>query len=278
MKTNPNLAADEFSPAVALPGMRFPPPIPSILYRRIVYYAACIISLFLTAGIYAQSLNISVSKAQYTTFVEAEGWPIDIYPSISRTTTSSSPISDAIERPNEKWGGLLTNHAIARAGLFEVSDQTGFGFANAAATSQLWFSPLADQTQTIGIEIYALSGGFYHSWTGGRVNLYDLTSNSEVWNYSWDYNDYNGNIPWNTGTGANFTLDTDFLRSHQYQLTMMTSSNAGDDRESVQIQLTGLVAVPEPASVCLILLGLLGLAGAGWIPTSGHWRSDSRCL
>ncbi len=222
------------------------------LHKTMVRCVACFGSLLFVGSICAQSLNIAASSAQYTTYVWARD---DSGPPISRTTISSSPISDAIVIPIR--GGIIINHAIANAGLFDVSDETGVGFANASATSQLWFSPLVDQTQTVGIQISVQNWPF----NGGSVSLLDLTSNYELWNYSWLGDP--GNVPWEPGTyhgAANFTLDTDFLASHEYELTMATSSNAGMDHERVQIQLTGLQVVPEPSTALLLAVGGAALA------------------
>ena len=226
-------------------------------HKTMVRCVACFSSLLFVGSIYAQPLNVVVSGAQYTTYVEASGYPYTTYPSISRTTTSSSPISDEIDLPYDKFPPNTTgniNHAITVASLFEVSAQTGWGMANASATSQLWFSPLVDQTQTVGIIIHNNTFG---PWTEGSISLLDLTSNSELWNYGWSFgfNQRSGNVPWDPGseyTVANFNLDTDFLASHQYELTMETGSQAGDDMESAQIQLTGLQVVPEPSTTLLL--------------------------
>jgi hypothetical protein len=244
------------------------------LHRWVVRDAACLMSLLFVGSVYAQPLDVAVSSAQYTTYVEAEGWPPDTYPPISRTTVSSFPISDELDFPTAYSGppSFVTNHAIACAGLFLVSDQTGWGMANASATSQLWFSPLADQTQSIGIQILAFGDRGPLAFTGGQISLLDLTTNSELWNYSWNENGLvgpltgAGNVPWDPAdpSTADFTINTDFLASHQYELTIMTDSNAGDDDQSVQIQLTGSEVVPEPSSVCLLLMALLGLPAARW--------------
>ena len=227
----------------------------------------CFLSFVVIGSLHSQPLSVAVSGTQYTTYVEAQGQPTTTYSPISRTTISSSPISDEIDVPIDPgtFGGPTITHALADTGLFVVSDQTGWGFANASATSQLWFSPLVDQTQTIGIQINAVGATQPQEFTGGQVSLLDLTSDSELWNYNWSVevgpNVGSGNVPWDPAdpSTANFSLDTDFLASDQYELTMQTYSNAGDDTESVQIQLSGLQAVPEPSSICLILLFLAGL-------------------
>ncbi|HTQ50158.1 MAG TPA: hypothetical protein VMJ12_05565 [Candidatus Acidoferrales bacterium] len=238
--------------------------------RWITWNTVCFFSFVVIRSLPAQPLSVAVSGTEYTTYVEAQGQPTTTYAPVSRTTISSSPISDEIDAPIDPgtFGGPTITHALANAGLFEVSDQTGWGFANASATSQLWFSPLVDQTQIIRLQINAVGATRPQEFTGGQVSLLDLTSDSELWNYNWSVevgpNVGSGNVPWDPAdpSTANFSLDTDFLASDNYELTMQTYSNAGDDTESVQIQLSGLQAVPEPSSVCLILLALAGLPAA----------------
>jgi hypothetical protein len=214
--------------------------------------------LLFVGSIYAQSLIVAVSRAQFATYVEAQGDPVAIYPPLSKTTTSVSPVKEEIDRPETEYFPHATDHAIASAGLLGVSVQTGWGVANASATSQLWFSPLVDQTQIVGININFEAGSPY---TDGSISLLDLTSNSELWNYNWNFINYApADFSWDPSVGiglANINVDTDFLALHQYELTMMTASNAGDDSESVQIQLTGLVAVsavPEPSTTLFLAM------------------------
>lgn len=224
----------------------------------------CFMSCLVVHRVSAQPLYISVSDGQYLTYVEAQGSPVTTYPAISRTTTSSAPISDEIDQPlTDMWPGVITNYAIANAGSFTVSDQTGWGFANAEAVSQIWFSPSISQNQTLNLQISAFGHGAPLSYTAGLISLLDLTSNFELWDYSWNAGGSvsvpiqvpaGDNIPWDSqypGT-ANFSFDTDFLASDQYELTMTVCSNAGDDTEDAQIQLTGLQAVPEPSADILL--------------------------
>jgi len=238
----------------------------------------CLILLLSTRSICAQPLFVSVSGSQYTTYVEGVGYPPDTNPETSRTTVSSFPTSDEIDLPTQYSGPdlYITNHAIASAGLSGVSDQTGWGFANAEAVSQLWFSPLADQTLTPNINISARGPDLAdRTFTAGQVSLLDLTLNSELWNYSWNAGgsvavpiqvSSGNNIPWDSdGYTANFNLATDFRASDQYELTMIVCSNAGDDDESVQIRLTGLQQiglqeVPEPSTGLLLAMSGAALA------------------
>jgi hypothetical protein len=240
---------------------------------RIARWAAALAPLLFVASIFGQPLSIAVSQAQYTTYVEAQGTDTSgsLLPPVSRTTVSSSPIGDEIDVFDNSFFPH-TNHAIASAGLLHVSDYTGVGHANAGALSQLWFSPSVDQLQTVGIQI---SLGGQEVNTAGSITLLDLTSNSQLWRYGWSAfvggpspfvpSDLPGagNIPWDQPppgfNTANFNVDTQFLSSHQYLLTMTTYSDAANDQENVDIQLTGLQVVPEPSSAWLLLVAFLGL-------------------
>jgi hypothetical protein len=276
MKTSFALANNQFSITCTPSKPKYLPLVLAALHGWLVRAMAGFIPLLLIGNVHAQPLSVDISSSQYLTYVEVlqvTNDSSDIGNVVSRTTTSPVPISDEIDLPIlvGQGKGSIT-HAIANAGLFGVSDQTGWGFANAEAVSQLWFSPLADHTQTLNVQINA-SSGFSPDFTAGQIRLSDLTANSEVWNYSWNAGGSGmvpvpvpsgNNIPWETlsPTTANFDLDTDFLASDEYELTMIVCSNAGDDSESAQIQVTGVEAVPEPSSVCLVLPALLGLTAA----------------
>jgi hypothetical protein len=225
----------------------------------VIMALTCLMPTLFTSQVRAQSLSVSAYSAQYTTYVEASGYDATTgpIPAVSRNNVSAAPISDELSFP-VSWVPT-TNYAIANAGLLSSYTHAGWGIANASATSQLWFSPLSDQTQTIGIHISCsgLSVG-----DGGSVSLLDLTSNTEFWNYNWGI-DFQppANFPWDSSEAygtANFDVETDFLASDQYEVTITTISNAGDDNASAQIQLTGLQVVPEPAVLPLFGAFFLG--------------------
>lgn len=236
-------------------------------------FGISITSFLLSGTSYAQPLNISVSSAQYTTYVAARDYSQG-GATISRTTVSATPFSDEIDVPSQYFvdNTQVDNVAIANANLFMVSDQTIVGWAAATATTRYLFSPLADQTQSIGIQIDA-RGANGISWTAGQISLMDLTLGSQIWGYSWNPSSLPdlstglsltpepSTVPWDTtgGITANFALNTDFNQSDQYALAMMVESQAGTDVEFPQMQVTGLQVVPEPNSLPLMFLGLGGL-------------------
>jgi hypothetical protein len=203
----------------------------------------------LVSNVYAQSLDVAVSNALYTTYVEVS----DVQGTyVSRTTTSLSPFSDEIALPST-FEPFPTNQAIASAGPFEVSDRT-VGFANASATSQLWFSPVVDLVETVDVEVVC------DIWSGVEFSLLDLTTNSNLWSCS--HSDYSGgptnSTPWPfAGGGGIFSFSTSFSASDEYELTLMTISAAGGDSEYPYVQVTGLQAVPEPSTLVLVGCSLL---------------------
>jgi hypothetical protein len=203
----------------------------------------------LTGRTSAQSLSIAIYDAQYTTYVTAGGYGMA---PISRTTTAPFPISDQVDLVSDH----VSSHAIASADLFAVSEQTYFTTADAEAVSQIRFCPLTNQRQTLNIQITA--GLPYDE---GLISLLDLTSNSQLWNFSWNALGSGNNIPWTRFLGAaDFNVDTEFFASHQYELTMAAGSDARDDDEFVNIRLNGLEVIPEP-SVILQLISEVSQSG-----------------
>ena len=242
------------------------------------WWGAVLVLLLFICRTFGQPLNIAVSSAQYSTWVYGRDTDTNGLPPISRTTISSSPISDGIDAISPLVP--FTNHADASAGLFEVSVFTDWAYGSAAAqaTNQLWFSPLVDQVQAVGLQF---SNQFDYVFTYGSISLLDLTANSKLWNYYWTGGGYGyptNNLGVSGGPiNVNFNVDTDFLASHQYLLTMTVGSSAKDDGEIADIQLTGLQVVPEPSSVCLLLVALLALRTCpAVLPYAGRTASKRR--
>lgn len=222
------------------------------------------VSLFLTLALTSTgyALQINILDSQYTTTVrviESES-----IPSFTRTQTSPVPINDSVD----------TSVASANAGLFGVSAQTAafpyppdyISTSSAFTESDLWFSPLTSQTTAINIEI---SAGIepHFVFTFGNVNLLDITSGNEVWDYGWGWGLLNNGIPvpWdNLGSWedpqATLILNTDLNASDTYELSMSTGSSSAMDTEYESIQLSGLEPIPEPSAFALI--GLCSLVVA----------------
>jgi hypothetical protein len=79
-----------------------------------------------------------------------------------------------------------------------------------------------------------------------------VTTNTTLWDYRWDI--YGGNVVPNGGFAA-LAFDQFFLASHQYALTMMSTSGANTDSSGLSIQVSGLRRVPEPSTLLLLGIG-----------------------
>ena len=218
----------------------------------------------------ATPLSIQILDAQYSTSAFAEVVSNGLMTPFSRTTVSASPFSDDLKITGLPYGG---GESRAQAGFLSVEAYSAVfgGHGNSAATNQLSFAPANDQTLTLSL-LFSSSSRYYYC--SGSVDLFDLTANTEVWNYGWS--GFEGTVPWGVASGgagpSSAELDpiTTFLSSHTYQLTMITGAGSASDTDEAMIQLQGLQAVPEPGLTSLVVVGLGGVFAFGRKRASPH--------
>jgi len=216
-------------------------------HGRMAKFFAAVVTLLGAISIQASQVDVQILAADYSIALTV----VSNHFSYSRTTVSAAPFSDSMDILGRDYSFDPSCHALAegRAGLFEVEGHTfAHGIsesmhANNEVRNQIQFSPVADQTQTIGIQ--ATFGGL-ESYTTGSARLFDLSLNQEVWTYGWGY--------FGIGADTLWEVETAFQASHQYELTMMTAMDASNDSESVLLQVTGLAAIPEPSAIAIFSL------------------------
>jgi len=253
-----------------------------IEFQRSIFLGLILLLGFaLRAG--AAGLPINILNTQYTNSVSVAGlirpegsgpfnFPQDyIDANHLRTSISTEPVSDSMYHP---VSGIL--EAEANAGLFRISVLTAADGrndalrlrSNARASSELWFSPLTSETTTINLQFSGWNQWYYSS---GRVSLFDVTSDDEVWNFWWE-GFTQGTVPWvyqdpepgGPRETATLMLETDFIAGNSYKLSMHAgSTSVPADRQRILIELSGLdpIAVPEPTALSLVGFGVLVWAG-----------------
>ena len=209
----------------------------------------------------ASTMQVDLSSAQFSTFVSATYISSGAFTNVSRPTVSPSPTSDDlnVRGPGQYDGG---GESRASSGFFSVEAYSAVfnGHGSAVATNQISFSPLADQTQTLSL---LFSSDWRYYYCSGSVDLFDVTANADLWNYSWSGS--HGTVPWVPAGGlgsatAELDPETAFLSSHTYLLTMITGAGSASDTDEAMIQLQGLEVVPEPHPGSLLVIGL-----GGWL-------------
>jgi hypothetical protein len=222
------------------------------------------------------------TRVSITEFVSGFGSPLR--PPVTREMVSAAPLSDALLVPVTPNPGLpaLPSEvgAIAETDLFRVHAETS-SFAptplwasSSLAKTDLVFRPVLTASGTIDITLTpAINTGANH-WSEGTIRLVDLTTMDTVWDVGWDsvvagatpdhgfwrpptYHTILYNAP--LYTAGTLAFDTDFDASHAYALTIYTLTQSQNDSQGIALEVTGLHVVPEPSTVWLFGLGVIGL-------------------
>ena len=222
----------------------------------------------------AQTLGVNVVNSTYTASVNWWGYTIDgnnTFLSGGNSAVSASPTSNVFINQNPDlpgydvvWGtadaGFLQNYVYADTGSFFGLNQA----CDASAGSDLLFCPSFSQTVTLNLGFNGF--GDWGINTDCLVSLNDVTSDQTLWAYGWTAM---GNTPYSFpyidleteyyGYASTFTVPvpTAFAGNDTYELVMNMVSSSNRDVESMQVQLSGLVAVPEPRPVALAGLAAL---------------------
>lgn len=229
-------------------------------------------SLLAAAGLFsvishASAVPISLINTEYATDLLINLIDNSGASQVTQSGTSPAPLSRELLGPGSRI------YAKAAASTFSVGTATSavpdswgnglsYVYARATARTVLNFSPLQDAIAPLALEFAGSSLSFYSE---GLVSLYDLTADQSMFSYSWTCCSFQGTVPWEPRSGpfirngASIALDQQFLASHDYALTMLTTTHANFDSQSVSIDVSGL-EVPEPATLTMVLLAL-GVAG-----------------
>jgi len=235
----------------------------------VLWASLCLVIISSNSG-YSLPITVEHNTRFSTTISTTTGWSDGERVQESRSTVSSNAIHDYTYKEGSAYPQYDAAYAGADAELFEISAYAGSwisdNYAFAASRLDLIFAPLMDGSETLEI----LFLGYYEFYfSSGYVSLFDNTLDQEMWNYGWSF-PLRGNVPWISdpydaggyGTAA-LSVETNFIATHSYALTMYAEVGSNGDRELITVKLSGLEArpIPEPATLILLASGLLGMAG-----------------
>ena len=214
----------------------------------------------------ADSLGVTVLSNSYVTNVALNvkkfvGSDIESVVT-THSLSSTSPIVDEVHGSAKVFAKATADTfsvSSVTSALFDINLDEVSAFANADASSTLWFAPVQDGVAKLLLTF--ATGNFESRFTQGLVSLYDATANQTLWTYSSDGGV--GNVPWTpdfdccSGTVA---ISQAFFSSHVYLLTMHAGSDANTDSMRISAGISGLHTVPEPGTLSMLALGALGAA------------------
>ena len=202
------------------------------------------------------SVSGSYDAAYWTIWDENEGPPSGLVEvSGGYSNAGSAPQSGSVNFSYVDIDDFMNSvyvSAASNANLFNVlssASANGVAYAEGSAKTDTIFRPLND------FNIINYSYQIAEPWNYNTYNLQgsltDLTDNVVIW--------YEDNLVlWPGGTG---TINYAFQSDHLYRIELYSHADGAQDYNTLSIGFTDLESVPEPATMLLLGIGLLGLAG-----------------
>ncbi len=225
-------------------------------------------------------LNRTFSTTVSTTISRNNGDPAL---QVSRTTTSTAPVSDALVREGVVGARAEADHfgvlATTRSEVLPSGDYLRSALAD--ATTSITFSPVESGFASLLLEL--TTGTTSSMWSEGTIALRNLTTSEELWNYGvglgrqWIYlapahlrhRPLRKRPFWRASHGQH-----GFPRVGPVSLDDLRA-NSGRRRSPVHLSdVTGLHSVPEPSSMLLVTASLVGLGVRRWRTRASRNRSS----
>jgi hypothetical protein len=214
--------------------------------------AVTFLALFAPFTAQADPINIDVLSATFSTNITFGLDPSVSYYSTT-TVAGSQPVSQSMEFRQPPVDGVPSSLSTASASADWLAVHASSSselmpcpcsFVSSSADFALTFSPLTD-----GIAPFVVIAEPFGFFTDTFATLFDVTTGLELWRYSRP----------RFAPGDVVLLPTLLSASHVYDLHLSVAGESLRDSTAGRIQVTGLVAVPEPSSLLLLSAGLAGV-------------------
>jgi hypothetical protein len=141
-----------------------------------------------------------------------------------------------------------------------VTPTNAYEFSTAGARSVVDFAPTSTGMASLQLNF---TGGLEWFFSEGAVSLTDQTTGIQQWAFGWD-GCCNGSVPFET-SGVNrglalIGLNQLFNVNDVYELSIYTRTFANFDSERMNVNVSGLQAIPEPGALVLCGMALIGIA------------------
>jgi hypothetical protein len=230
---------------------------------RSVIVVLCLSAVLAPGTALAGPIGIQVLSATYSTKITLSS--NDTGETATTAATESSPVSQSLQLPiAQSINGSASADWLAVFASANNPIFPGGNHASASANFDLTFVAVADATATLGFSY--IQQPEYGTFFG---SLFDVTTQQMLWKFYWG-EQYTCDIcpPILEQGGitqairlSSFELQTALNATHMYDLHLFAgASSPGIHLQDSALQVSGLVAVPEPSSYLLLGTGLAMLA------------------
>ena len=222
--------------------------------KKLLLLSVIVLFCSYAGNLFAAPIPVNVFSSYFSISGSIEGEDYSSFSpySASYDDSGSIPLANGVNYGNYYNGGS----ASSQAGFFYVNAKAGGGGNgpnSALAVADVLFQPLSPMTQfTISYQ-GGLAGGAGGEYSG-YIELKDLTDGIQIFSKGVPYSFWNG-------ADGSYLIDYPLQTNNVYELYLSAQADSYYDWQYVSIWTNDISAVvPEPTTMLLLGIGLMGLA------------------